>query len=517
MENVAKTMQKAVFPQLLAFAKNNAGQLRAYIAGLILFVVGLVISSLVLTVQHPAAGEIIQDALIRAGLLINLALVGFALLLALAFGIKTFSEGVSIQRTEPAQLLLPAQSGISPDVLIIRQAGEDDAAFDARADEAAQHSTATRWVVVIPFQSPVLTIFENGAKVFDRDEPIFALPEWAEQFDGRIAPAGSLFADETPEQYAEYCRKFVSEYREWAPRKKGRNSAGRSHTFVLDIIKNSANILLFLLMSVGLFAQSKTRQVDEALGTRIREIPAVGADVSFSFDINGGIKTFNRTGDGRSTYTDLLKKTPGLKTWNDEGGRLISISRDGEVIAKGPQVEHVNQSPRDRMRPVQAETRVVGNKPFSIPDSASMQDYAQDAKRYIDEGTDLVEDAAITWWEVIMYAFWRWSPLLIIIVGGSWLWAKGGAVEGYWSIHRYAKQILFWVTFTSGTLIAINVLLFFVSIGTPPGVLAFIAAAEFAIAYGVLCWVNPDYRPKRGNDPEQGIVTTFANRLNRGE
>lgn len=504
-------MQKAVFQHLLSFVKNNGGFMRACIATMIVLIISLVLASLVLTIHHPATGEIVQDALIRAGLLINITLVGFALLLAFAVGIKIFSEGVRIHRVEPApQLLLRDQTGISPDVLIVRQAGEDDTAFDARAEEAARHSSAARWVVVIPFRSPVLTIFADTARTYNRDEPIFFREEWAEKWDGRIELPGTVFSTETAEEYAGYCRNFISMYREWAPRKKAEMTAGRSAGLVLEILKHSANVLLFVLLSVGLFGQSKTRQVDEA---RIREIPSVGSDVSFSFDINGSIKTFNRTGDGHSTYTDLLKKTPGLKKWNDEGGRLISISRDGEVITKGPEVEYVNQAPRDRMRPVQAETR----KPFSIPDSASMQDYAEDAKRYIDEGTDLVEDAAVTWWEVIMYAFWRWSPLLIIIVGGSWLWAKGGAVEGYWSIHRYAKQILFWVTFTSGTLIAINFLLFFVSIGTPPGVLALIAAAEFAIAYGVLCWVNPDYRPKRGNDPERGMVTSFANRLNRGE
>jgi hypothetical protein len=34
--------------------------------------------------------------------------------------------------------------------------------------------------------------------------------------------------------------------------------------------------IIFLLITTAAFGQSKTRQVDEALGTRIREIPQAG-------------------------------------------------------------------------------------------------------------------------------------------------------------------------------------------------------------------------------------------------
>lgn len=490
-----------------------APHIRRNLPNAALAVMVIVAASIFLTAMHPAAGEIAQSALIQIGVYINMAFAALTLLVVVALALKTFGEGVKVEREMGrAPLLLSPPDGIAPDVLVTLLEGETLDEFDARAEDAEKQSRATRWAVVIPYRSPVLTIFGDTAVTYNRDEPIFARPEWAEAFDGRIAKPGVVFSAETPEQYAEYCRKFVTAYREWAPRRKAELTAGRSSGMVLEVLKHSANILIFVLFSVAAFSQSKTEQVAEAVGTRIREIPSAGTDVSYTFETpGGGMKTYNRIGDGKTNIVALLKKTPAF--FNDEGGRLVAVTLDGEVVAKGEQVERVNQSPSDQMRPYRAETPVMDKPTFSMPDSVGMEEYAERAKRSIDIGTRMIEQAALPWWEVLMYAFWQWSPGFILLVGSAWLWAKVGATEGFWNVHRYAKRVLIWITLCSATLIAINVYLYFVSLRTPPGALAIVAAIEFGIAYGILCWVNPDYRPKKGNDRAQP-ANEFFTKLN---
>lgn len=502
---------------VITWASRNKDSYPRYFAAFALFVAGIVAASLILTAIHPAAGEIFQSYVIAAGMIVTLTggAIACTLLVTLFIAVATNVTKLKSFEAKPkdhAPLPLPPPDGIAPDVLVTLREGETLDEFDARAEDAEKQSRATRWAVVIPYRSPVLTIFGDTAVTYNRDEPIFARPEWAETFDGRIANPGVVFSAETPEQYAEYCRKFVTAYREWAPRRKAELTAGRSSCMVLEVLKHSANILLLLLFSVAAFSQSKTEQVAEAVGTRIREIPSAGMDVSYTFETpGGGSKTYNRIGDGKTNIVNLLKKTPAF--FNDEGGRLVAVTLDGEVVANGEQVERVNQSPSDQMRPYRAETPVMNKPAFAVPDSVDMEEYAERAKRSIDIGTRMIEQAALPWWEVLMYAFWQWSPGLILLVGSAWLWAKVGATEGFWNVHRYAKRVLIWITLCSATLIAINVYLYFVSLRTPPGALAIVAAIEFGIAYGILCWVNPDYRPKKGNDRAQP-ANEFFTKLN---
>lgn len=398
-----------------------------------LAVMVIVAASLFLTAMHPAAGEIAQNALITAGLLINISLVGFAMLLAIAFAIKVFSEGVKIEREkERAPLLLPAPDGIAPDALIRLEEGETPEQFDARAAVAAERSTVSRWAVVIPFRSPVLTIFGDSARTYNRDEPIFARPEWAEQFDGRIAKEGTSFSTETPEDYAKYIRSFVKVYREWAPRRKAELTAGRPTGLVLEILKHSANILLFILLSVSVFGQSKTRQVDEALGTRIREIPEAGAGISYTFDTGGKVKVYNRTGDGRSSYTELLQKRPGIGSFNDEGGRLVSVTMNGEIVAKAAHVELVNSAPStaatksapngyveegetgDRIRP---RGLVPEQQEVNVPDSTEIAAGIEAAKREFDYRKTELWAMIKPIWRGLMYMFFGLLPILICGLG----------------------------------------------------------------------------------------------------
>lgn len=500
---------------LLTWSSRNKDRYPRYFAAFLIFAGGLVTSSVILTAMHPAAGEIAQSALIRLGLLINITLAGLFLLLVLAFALKTFGEGVKIERHAAPLLLLAAPDGISPDVLIVRQEGETDRQFDDRANAAAKESTHTHWVVVIPYRSPVLTMFGDIARTYNRDEPIFAREEWADRFDGRIATKGTIFSTETAESYAAYIRDFISFYREWSPRKKVELSAGKSPSVLLDILKNSANILLFVLLSVSAFGQSKTAQVAEAVGTRIREIPASGADVSYTFDMGGGsMKNFNRVGNGRSNYTDLLKNTPGF--FNDEGGRLVSVTVNGETIAKGLQVEYVNQSPAtqaEQMRPYRAETPVMDKPAFRVPDSLQMQEYAERVKYEVWKANRATERFLRPVQDVVLFALWEWMWLATLLTLLPWIVSSICARQGFWEWHRKSNQATMIVSGVYALLLVACFFLWLKFIDTPSWVLLILAIILGRATLWALDRLNPDYRPKKGNDPNQP-ASTFFSKLN---
>lgn len=102
--------------------------------------------------------------------------------------------------------------------------------------------------------------------------------------------------------------------------------------------------IIFLLITTAAFGQSKTRQVDEALGTRIREIPQAGEQVEYVFQVGRKDQSYHRQGDGKSEYTSLLQQTNGIGQFNDQGGQLLYIKKGGQVVARGSAVGSVSET-----------------------------------------------------------------------------------------------------------------------------------------------------------------------------
>ena len=217
-----------------------------------------------------------------------------------------------------------------------------------------------------------------------------------------------------------------------------------------------------LLVCLQAFSQSKTRQVDEAIGMRIREIPTRKDKITFAFDEGGKERYYNRTGDGKKTYTELLQAVVGLITFNDEGGRLISIVKNGEVIAKGEAVEVVNKAPAgnrnavyyepsqsgDPVRPrILPTSQEVANTPrtdetvgYSVPDSTEIVRKIDEAKEKITGWKQQMWADIKPVWGFVMWCFSSIIVLLVCFAGICRYVAKTSTNESL--INSYGRTIV---------------------------------------------------------------------------
>lgn len=462
----------------------------------------IVSGSAYLTVTHPAAAEILTNMLIQIGLFINYALAASALLVFLAFMAHIPGKDITITFYPSVELgvggevkELPEYS-IGSDDLIVLRPSESNEDFFARTEAAAKKSTPAHWVVSIPYRSPLVTIFGTLATTYNRDDKIFELEIWP-NYDGRIAKEGTFFTNETPEQYEQYIARFCQMYREWAPRKKP-EFAGKSGGPILEILRNSANvILLFLLFSVSAFGQKSAKVAATKIGN---DVPPSGVHVSYIF----AQADIYRTGNGSDNYAELLKKVPGYR--DSGGGELLAVMSGNKSVYKASQTGEVAERPATKAAAMRPYSEAVApeyleGQEFQMPDSLRMAEMAEKVKFEIYKGTEYAGQMAAPWWEVVMYAFWRWSAGIALLMGICWFWASLGSDEGYWGVHRHAKNILMLVTGGVATLFAINIYLWFVAQNTPTWALYIVAAIEFGIAYAIVRKVNPDFRPAKGNNP----------------
>lgn len=479
-----------------------------------------VVAGMWLAITHPAAGEIWQNQLISL-FLWSVTVASVTLWAIMAKGvykacqteyervpddyrpIDRFLIAVGVMGQERKKQLLQswAVDGGSVDVVVSMRAGESYADYQRRVEAETRQACPAKWVAVINFRE-VGVIVSTGAEPysFSRNCP----PFMADLPESQQLPEGIDFATETPENYAQYVAWFSYHFRRWASGEKIRIDAKRAEKTMLEILgekaKMSANIAALILFSVSAFGQ-KLEQV-KASGIA-GKIPPAGVDVSYLFE-KGDVY---RTGNGSATYAELLAALPGYR--DNGGGKLIAIMAGGKSVYKAGQIEEIAEQPKTRGQIMRAASETIppdrlGNGSFQMPDSAGMAEMADRAKYEIWKGTQYANQIAAPWWEVMMFAFWQWSPLIALIMGITWFWAAIGAEEGFWLIHRYAKRILIIVSLCVATLFAINTYLWFVSQNAPVWALYIVAGIEFGIAYWIVKRLNPDYRPAAGNDDGAG-------------
>ena len=484
-----------------------------------IFSAGIIVAGMWFSVMHPAAGEIWQNQLISLLLIfvtIAAAFLGFAIArgiylsapeltrdippalslpekVFLVFGVR-FGDTV---RTLPASAWTPPDA--SPDILVCNLPGEGPEQFAARMDDAIEQANVARWVVVLKRGFPAGMIFgaPDAAMEFLRDWPPFQTETWLPE--QRIVPMGTRFRDETEDDFQEYVERFMEHFPEWAQRKKITGEKTRAG-FVFQQVIKAASVVFFLLFSVATFAQ----KAEKVNATPIAgKVPPAGEKVAYIF----AQTDLYRTADGRKTFAELLTALPGYR--NGGGGELIAVMVDGKSVYKAEQTGDVAQQPATKAATMRPHSETVNpdnlGRSFSMPDSAGMAEMAERAKYEIWKASNMVENAAAPWWEVIMYAFWRWSPFFALLIGICRFWASLGSDEGYWSVHRYAKSILMIVSGSVATLFAINAYLWFVAQNTPTWGLYIVAGVEFGVAYLIVRKINPDYRPAAGNNPRRPI------------
>lgn len=514
--NNARTIKQQAAEHMASFMERHRAAWPHWIIITAIFAAGLVVAGLWLSIKHPAAGEIWQNQLISVVLVFVTITAGF-LGFAIARGI--YLSAPEITRDIPPALSLPEKVFLvfgvrigdaapalpaatwtppdaHPDILICNLPGETPEQFAARVEDGIEQANIARWVVVLQKGNPAGMIYgaPDAAMEFLRDWPPFQTETWLPE--QRIVPVGTRFRHETEEQFQGYVERFMEHYPEWAGRKKITGEKTRAG-FVFQQVIKAASVVLFLLFSVAAFAQ-KAEQV--AATPIANKVPGEGANVAYVF----AQTDLYRTADGRKTFAELLTALPGYR--NGGGGQLMAIMVDGKSVYKPSKTGDVEPSPATKAATMRPYSEAVNpdelGQSFVMPDSAGMVEMADRAKYEIWKASKLVEDATMPWWEVVMYGFWRWSPFLALLMGISWFWASLGSDEGYWYIHRYAKNVLMIVSGSVATLFAINIYLWFVAQNAPTWVLYIVAAVEFGIAYLIVRKINPDYRPAKGNGPK---------------
>lgn len=399
---------------------------------------GNVVATMVITIMHPAAGEIVQNTLITIGVVINVGLVSMSVVVFVAVAAKSAGQLVILETSGIKLLTVGAwkEPDISPDVLIAYRSGETEDEFMSRLQEAANNCGSGKWVLVIPFRYPKGMIYEKPTRYreFPRENPPFQGDDWT---DGqRVCPSSTYFNHESLGDYRGYVDRFVFYFREWSFRQKIdiEENPGRKLEMLQQGIRSSLNVLFFVLFSLPVFAQNAAA-VSQALGTRIREIPSSGTEVVYEFTK----REITRIADGRKNYVELLKSAPMYS--DSRGGDFVALYAGNRVVAKADQTGAVSY--RDPVRPRGAAVPVM-DKPtyFSLPDSNEMAEQVNRARETIGFYESEFWASIKPGWEFVMIVFWALFPVLGIGFVVLWFWAGLSASEEMPKIHWHSSRAL---------------------------------------------------------------------------
>jgi hypothetical protein len=475
---------------------------------------GIVLATISIHTVSTAFAVITEDVIMQAGaalLIIAFLCVVLFMLWGTHNAFKYRAEHAPEQSDEPKAI--PAETrrkwqplSISPDTLFFQQNGETMAEFAARV--SAFTPTMAEWGILVKRGELQVTVLTPGAGIhFEReDEPFLPMLK-----ENEPRPRGVDHLNETQEDFEKYCYWLSLHLKPWTTIKKYEHAPNEAHKTAVEILKAEAKAvtvaLSFLLFCLPVFGQSKARQVDEVLGTRIREIPEAGEKVTFVFREGSKDKYYERTGDGKSEYTDLLQKTSGLVKYNDQGGELVAIMKNGEAIAKAAHVERVNEVPKqqspvgpngavylppnntsDPIRPYSTlQAPDVANTPvtdepmrLSIPDSITTSAYLEGAKQTIRKQRGELWQMIKPGWEFVMWCFGG-VVILLICFGGlcqyvadtaaseSLISVYGRVIVGGWivSVQQNAAAMTLLVCWVIAIVLLINEFLWLVYLDIP--------------------------------------------------
>lgn len=419
----------------------------------------LVISALALSMFSPDSAELAASAIRQAGVLCALvALSGFGVHVFVNMGAGA-RDLFAVADEQPVKALparVPVQVAIPPDIMLIQQEGETGEAYADRIDEAEDSATNSVWVVVTKFRSPIVVVImgKTKTKFFERGNEPFKIAE------GESVPA-DVIQNVKSETYAEYVRyvRWFARPNHWPKYSDPAKIEARPALDTLTGQMRAASITLMLVLSavVSGFGQSKARQVDEALGTRIREIPSAGVRVEFEFREENKTRTYLATGNGQRDYVELLQHCgTGLARYNDEGGTLVSVRKNGEVVARGAAQGSAATSARpvepyqfqpsetgDPVRPRTLHTNQVPQQPnnFSVPDSMQIAERLEHIKDEFDYRKSELWEVVKPTWEALMYFFWALVPLFVCIGGIMNYFAGTAANEGFYGLSMVGQMI----------------------------------------------------------------------------
>ena len=274
--------------------------------------------------------------------------------------------------------------------------------------------------------------------------------------------------------------------------------------------------IIFLFSALTAIGQtSKTRQVDEALGTRIREIPAQGDNIEYAFQIGRKDVSFYRTGDGASQYTELLQRTSGIGDYNDQGGTLLFVKKNGEVVARRNAAGSISEQPTaNRVRYVKntgdpMRTTDVPRVPdgFSMPDSMQVVERLDGLKRDITGWKGKMWQTIAPVWDFCMWFFSSVAVLLVSLIfffryiaasaaNESLVGIYGNVIAGRWmvSVQQNAAVLTLACVWLIAAVMWVNVVLWMVWADLSLWLMVPCAAVLAWLAEKVTDWLVPNLR-----------------------
>lgn len=444
--NGAKMVQKITWMHIVNWANHNQVKYPPLvIRGLFWACSGalaMMLAAIGLNLISGATGRIAEDIIMQTGMAVLWCLFAFTAGVIVRTFFLSVPEAVSSTNGKQRPQMIAARAewtapDISRDNLFCLMPGEEMSAFKARCDTALNQRSYAVWSVILaPFRSECAILTADSATdyFFTRgDEPFKHMLLPGEELDDNLD-----YGAESLEQYQRYVEWFCAHYSRWE--KSGVKLAAnhsRAQKTMFELVEQGAKTVVFTLLTLlcflpALSAQSKTRQVDESLGTRIREIPKSGDKITYTFNEKGKVVSYNRTGDGKSEYTTLLQNPPGIGGYNDEGGQLLWIEKNGEVICRAERVQQVNETPgaatrvvylpennsRDPVRPYALPVENTDGVPdagfaFSMPDSGQVATQLDGLKNDIRQHRSEIWKSVAPVWQFLMWCF---GGLLIFLI-----------------------------------------------------------------------------------------------------
>lgn len=449
---------------------------------------GILFATIAMHAISTGFGVITEDVVMQAGT--GAAVIAF-LVVSLIMMQGTHRSFVYVLQTwndgqvsdEPKNLPANAASTaptIAPDILVYLRPGMADPEFAQMAETAADATTHAIWAAIIPpFKNTVA--ISTGQKetdyIFTRGDEPFA--DSIKEEENRV-PAGMDHTGETMEDYLHYVNWFAFHYSRWRDAAKLQANPGRAMKTIIETIKvgakESVAAVALILLCLPIFGQSKSRQVDEALGTRIREIPKSGAKVEYRFLENGREKTYHRTGDGKSDYVGLLQKSRGIVSFDDRGGQLATVVKDGELVCQtNATAKPVNVKPNikdpigpngqnyltesntgDAVRPrVLPTAEEISSTPttgaptnYSFPDSANAAAMVEGWKGSVLEFKEETRKSSRPYLDFSWWLFLQFLGAFVFIGAILWFFAKTASEEGIqniWGENVFIAPWLVWV------------------------------------------------------------------------
>jgi hypothetical protein len=439
------------------------------------------LTCIVISMWEPMTGEILNGMMVQIGTIISLTLAACGAITVLSLFLWNFGKGVTVRvvmDADPVTRLLGPGTWTAPDIapdrLICSLPGESPADFARRAEAAINEAKPEKWVVVIRFRDPVGMIYSSLShfREFKRSEPPFLNT-------GAASPEDYMYSKESEKQYKSYCDWFAEHFREWSPVQK---VTGDDNPGLLFRRMLAAGLFALLMMfAPSLTAQTNVEQLRGVLeaGHLANDVPKQGSEIIYSF----AHKEYERRGNGRSNYVDLLTGVPNFREGNV--GAFESMTVNGKVIATQTRRAVVSALP-------------VEDEGFAMPDSVGLAERLQESRDKFDFYKSQFWLGVRPTWETIMYIFMGVLPLLIIPLFVLKFWTRLFAAEELPEYHYKASKALTILIGSIVTMFVINAMMLMIFAEWNFWGVTFCSFFVYWLASFAASWFVPNLKSKPG-------------------